>query len=236
MISYAPRRGSLSEGRQNARLVSCAACPSCSIRNNCNQKFIGASHGRDRRPFTLQQKGGVIEKINLGSLIEQAITRVEQNRIGEKPPVFVTLSPALTQVPWRDTALKQFLRFFLYESLLMGDAQKPVEITLRRRALLKDLTAFVGIQPSYWVQLRIAGRGLKISESVVEDLFAEVGYRCEEWIGMDGSNARLGIFGTIDVQSKIVLCLETSRRRLKCDLLLPVHDHQPAPCLVDSAA
>ena len=177
-----------------------------------------------------------MEKINLGSPIEQAITRVEQNRIGEKPPVFVTLSPALTQVPWRDTALKQFLRFFLYESLLMGDAQKPVEITLRRRALLKDLTAFVGIQPSYWVQLRIAGRGLKISESVVEDLFAEVGYRCEEWIGMDGSNARLGIFGTIDVQSKIVLCLETSRRRLKCDLLLPVHDHQPAPCLVDSAA
>ena len=54
-----------------------------------------------------------MEKINLGSVIEQAITRVEQNRIGEKPPVFVTLSPALTQVPWKDTALKQFLRFSL---------------------------------------------------------------------------------------------------------------------------
>ena len=177
-----------------------------------------------------------MDKINLGSVIEQAITRVEQNRIGEKPPVFVTLSPALTQVPWKDTALKQFLRFFLYESLLTGDAQKPIEITLRRRALLKDLTAFVGIQPSYWVQLRIAGQGLKISERLVEDLFAEVGYRCEEWVGMDGSNARLGIFGTIDVQRKIVLCLETSRQRLKCDLLLPVHDHRPVPCLVDSAA
>jgi hypothetical protein len=128
-----------------------------------------------------------MEKINLGSLIEQAITRVTRNRIGEKPPVFVTLSPALTQVPWKDSALKRFLQFFLYESLLTSDADAAIEISLRRRSLLKDLTAFVGIQPSYWVQLRISGRGLKVAERLIEDLFAEVGYRCEEWVGMDGS-------------------------------------------------
>jgi hypothetical protein len=176
-----------------------------------------------------------MERVNLGSVIEQAITRVTRNRIGEKPPVFVTLSPALTQVPWKDAALKQFLQFFLYESLLTSDAHNPVEISLRRRALLKDLTAFVGIHPSYWVQLRIAGRGLKIAERLIEDLFAEVGYRCEEWVGMDDSNARLGIFGTIDAQKKMVFCLESTRQRLKCDLLLPVHDHRPVPCLVDGA-
>jgi hypothetical protein len=177
-----------------------------------------------------------MERVNLGSVIEQAITRVTRNRIGEKPPVFVTLSPALTQVPWKDAALKQFLQFFLYESLLTSDAQNPVEISLRRRALLKDLTAFVGIQPSYWVQLRIAGRGLKIAERLIEDLFAEVGYRCEEWVGMDGSSARLGIFGTIDAEKKMVFCLESMRQRLKCDLLLPVHDQRPIPCLIESAA
>lgn len=177
-----------------------------------------------------------MEKVNLGSVIENAITRVEQNRIGEKPPVFVTLSPALTQVPWKDKSLQRFLQFFLYESLLTSDAQSAVEITLRRRALLKDLTAFVGIQPSYWVQLRIAGRGLKLDERLIEDLFSEVGYRCEEWIGMDASRARLGIFGAIDTQRKIVLCLEAKRQRLKCDLLLPVHDHHPVPCMIDTAA
>jgi hypothetical protein len=177
-----------------------------------------------------------MEKVNLGSLIEQAITRVSKSRIGENPPVFVTLSPALTQVPWKGNALQQFLQFFLYESLLTSDAHSAVEITLRRRASLKDLTAFVGIQPSYWVQLRIAGRGLKIGERLIEDLFAEVGYRCEEWVGMDGSSARLGIFGTIDPQRKMVFCLEISRQRLKCDLLLPVHDHRPVPCMIDNAA
>lgn len=178
-----------------------------------------------------------MEKVNLGSLIEQAITRVTRNRIGEKPPVFVTLSPAHTQVPWKDSALKRFLQFFLYESLLTSDADAAIEISLRRRSLLKDLTAFVGIQPSYWVQLRISGRGLKVAERLIEDLFAEVGYRCEEWVGTDGSSARLGTFGAMDApKMKMVFCLESTRHRLKCDLLLPVDDNRPIPCLVDRAA
>jgi hypothetical protein len=178
-----------------------------------------------------------MERVNLGSVIEQAITRVTRNRIGEKPPVFVTLSPALTQVPWKDTALGRFLQFFLYESLLTSDASAAVEISLRRRSLLKDLTAFVGIQPSYWVQLRVSGRGLRIVENHIEDLFSEVGYRCEEWVGMDGSGARLGIFGAIDAAHvKMVFCLESTRQRLKCDLLLPVNDNRPVPCLAERAA
>jgi hypothetical protein len=177
-----------------------------------------------------------MEQVNLSSVIEQSITRFSRNRTGEKPPVFVTLSPVLPQIPWKDSALRQFLQFFLYESLLTSDANAPVEISLRRRTLLKDLTAFVGIQPSYWVQLRISGRGLRVAEQVVEDHFNEVGYRCEEWVGVDGSEARLGIFGTIDAPShKMVFCLESTRHRRKCDLLLPVNDLSPVPYLVEAA-
>jgi hypothetical protein len=178
-----------------------------------------------------------MDQINLGSVIEQAITKVTRNRIGEKPPVYVTLSPALTQVPWKDSALKKFLQFFLYESLLTSDAHAAIEISLRRRSLLKDLTKFVGVDPSYWVQLRISGRGLKIGESLIEDLFAEVGYRCEEWVGVTGSNARLGIFGAIDTPKvKMVFCLDSTRHRLRCDLLLPVHDYCPVPSFIERAA
>lgn len=178
-----------------------------------------------------------MDQVNLGSIIEQAITKVSRNRIGEQPPVFVTLSPVLTRLPWKDSALQRFLQFFLYESLLTSDASAAVEISLRRRSLLKDLTSFLGIQPSYWVQLRISGRGLKISETLVEDLFAEVGYRCEEWVGMNGSSTRLGIFGAIDApRVKMVVCLESTRARLRCDLLLPVHELRPVSSEIDSAA
>jgi len=125
----------------------------------------------------------------------------------------------------------------LYESLLTSDANAAVEISLRRRSLLKDLTAFLGVQPSYWVQLRISGRGLKIGEQIVEDLFAEVGYRSEEWVGIQGSDARLSIFGTIDSPNlKMVFCFEVTRDRFRCDLLLPVDDGSPAPCLAENAS
>ena len=178
-----------------------------------------------------------MDQVNMGAVIEQAITKVTRNRIGEKPAVFVTLSPALTQVPWKDSALKKFVQFFLYEALLTSDAAAAIEISLRRRALLKDLTKFVGIEPSYWVQLRISGRGLRIAESLVEDLFSEVGYRCEEWVGITGASARLGIFGAIDAPKlKMVLCLESTGTRLRCDLLLPVLDYSPVPSLVECAA
>ena len=100
-----------------------------------------------------------MERIDLGTIIQDSISKFSQNRIGAKPSVFVTLSPALTQVPWKDRTLKEFLRFFLYEALLTSDPDAPVEITLRRRFLLADLKAFVGVQPSYWVQVRISGRG-----------------------------------------------------------------------------
>jgi hypothetical protein len=176
-----------------------------------------------------------MEQVNLGSVIEKSIARFSRNRIGDKPPVFVALTPALTQVPWKDRTLREFLQFFLYESLLTSHPDAAIEISLRRRMLLKDLTAFVGIQPSYWVQVRVSGRGLRVAEPLIEDLFSEVGYRCEEWVGMSGCDARLGIFGTIDApQLKMVFCIESMKHRLRCDLLIPVIDDCPVPYLLES--
>ena len=164
-----------------------------------------------------------MEQVNLGSVIEQAISKFGQNRIGEKPPVLVMISPALTSIPWHDRSLKEFVRMFLYEVLLTNDPDGIIEIALRRKTELKDLNAFIGVHPSCWMQLRVAGRGLKVMENLIEELFAEVAYRCEEWVGVQDSQARLGIFGNKNKPDmKMVFCVELSRNILKCDLLLPV--------------
>lgn len=166
-----------------------------------------------------------MEHVNLGSVIEQVISRFRQNRIGEKPLVFVTVSSPVSHVPWRDRALKEFVRMFLYESLLTNGPDAPIEIALRKQIGLKDLNKFVGVQPSYWVQLRVSGRGLKLMERAIEELFGEVGYRCQEWVGVEDSSTRLGIFGAVDdAELKLVFCLELSRNNLKCDLLIPASD------------
>ncbi|HTN70938.1 MAG TPA: hypothetical protein VMO00_07590 [Methylomirabilota bacterium] len=174
-----------------------------------------------------------MEKIDLGTIVQQAIAKFNQNRIGQKPPVFIMISGSLPHVPWHDRSLKEFARLFLYESLATSDPDAVVEVAVRRKTELKDLNQFVGIHPSYWIQMRVSGRGLRIMERLIEDLFADLGYLCEEWVGAEDSSARLGIFGAADKpEAKMVFCLETSRDILKCDLLLPIYENFPVPCLI----
>lgn len=177
-----------------------------------------------------------MEKIDLATVIQETISTFCRNRTGDKPPIYVTLAPAMTQVPWKNRALRDFVRCFLYEALSTSDPEASIEVVLRRRFSLKDLNAFVGIQPSYWAQLRVSGRGLRILEPVVEELFADLGYRCEEWLGVEQSKARLGIFGAVQSSAhKMVFCLESGRSVLKCDLLLPVTEHSSVLCLTSRA-
>jgi hypothetical protein len=174
-----------------------------------------------------------MESINLGKVIEEAIEKFGRNRIGEKPPVFVTISAALSTVPWPDRRLKEFVRLFLYESFLTSDPDAAIEVTLRRQAHLRDLNDFVGVHPSYWTQLRVSGRGLKVMEPLIEELFSHIGYDCEEWVGVEASNTRLGIFAPVDHPDlKMVFGLEMSRHILKCDLLLPISETYPLSTLL----
>lgn len=174
-------------------------------------------------------------KLDIGTVIHDAISRFSQNRTGAKPPVFVTLAPAMTQVPSKNRTAESFVRRFLYETLLASDPDAPIEVSLRRRPCLNDLNAFIGIKPSYWIQLRVTGRGIRVGENLIDELFGELGFRLEEWVGVEGSDTRLGIFATIDAPKlTMVFCLETVRHKLKCDLLLPINDGTAGPIVVSS--
>jgi hypothetical protein len=171
-----------------------------------------------------------MENVNLESVIQQTIARFKQNRSGEKPLVFVSVSPSIAQIAWSDGSLKEFVRLFVYECLHSSDPDKTIEVLLTRRAEIGDVNDFVGLHPSYWVQLRLSGRGLKYNESMIENIFRGLGYSCEEWVGVDNSEIRLGIFGTkFNPAAKMLLCLNSVRGTLKCDLLLPVSEYAPLP-------
>ena len=174
-----------------------------------------------------------MEKVDLGRVIQQSIARFNQNRRGARPLVFATLSASATGVPWSGGTLQKLISQALYESLFSANPEMAVEISLRRRHGLKDLEAFVRVQPSYWVQLRISGRGLRPDEHLMEDLFAQAGYRCEEWVGTENAEPKLGIFGPARGSgSKLVFCLESRRALLRCDFLLPVTEDAQPDCTV----
>jgi hypothetical protein len=173
-----------------------------------------------------------MENVDLELIIRQTIARFAQRRTGAKPLVFVTISPSIARITWTDAALSTFVRQFLYDALARSDPDNAVEVILRRRATLRDMNDFVRIHPSHWVQLRVSGRGLKRNEQLIEEILAAVGYRVEEWVGVDNSDARLGIFGTKrDNGAKMVFYIESAKRVLKCDLLLPMCEHSPVDTL-----
>lgn len=166
-----------------------------------------------------------VEKLDIASLVQDALGRFSRNRIGAKPPVSLVLSPTGTPVPWRDHTLREFIRYFLYETLVSGDPDAPIEISLRQRLALNDLNSFLRLGPASWTQLRIAGHGLRVDERFVEDLFADCGYRCDEKLGVEGSPASLSIFGAVEAPvRKLVFCLELKKHRTLCDLLIPVEE------------
>jgi hypothetical protein len=107
-----------------------------------------------------------MEGIDLAKTIKEATATFCQNRIGDKPPISVTVPSMITDIPWPDRKLQELVKLFLYETLLTNDPDAEVTVSLRRRSELRDLSEFVGVQPSYWLHLRISGRGVRLSESL----------------------------------------------------------------------
>jgi hypothetical protein len=166
-----------------------------------------------------------MENVDLALIIRETLARFTHQRTRTRPLVFVMISADVSRLAWADGTLAEFVRQFLYEALLSSNPDAAVEVLLRRRTELRDMNDFVGIHPSYWAQLRVSGWGLKRSERRIEDIFSTVGYRLEEWVGGDNSDTRLGIFGSKkQTDAKMVLCLESTSRAVKCDLLLPIFE------------
>jgi hypothetical protein len=176
-----------------------------------------------------------MERIDLAKTIKEATATFCQNRIGDKPTIWLTVPSFLTDIPWPDRKLQELVKLFLYETLLTNDPDAEVNVSLRRRSELKDLSEFVGVQPSYWLHLRISGRGVRLSESFIDEFFNDVGYQCAEWVGVAESETRLGIFTASDKpDTKIVLCLDDGRFTRKFDLLLPVREPVALSCNINS--
>jgi hypothetical protein len=166
-----------------------------------------------------------MERIDLAKTIKDATATFCQNRIGDKPAISLTVPSILSDIPWPDRKLQELVKLFLYETLLTNDPDAEVAISLRRRSELKDLSEFIGVQPSYWLHLRISGRGVRLSESFIDEFFQDVGYKCSEWVGVAESETRLGIFTAFNMpEIKIVFCLDDGRFTRRFDLLLPIRE------------
>jgi hypothetical protein len=160
---------------------------------------------------------------NLRGLIDDVVCKFRRNRIGPQPKILVKIPTDLPLIFWQDDGLDRFVKTFLYHALLVNNPEMPVQILVHERSRLADLEGFVKVFPLCWIQMRIEGRGPGMIENVVEEILKDHGYRCEEWVGVEGSDSQLAIFSPIDRnEAKLVLCFNIGRSQWKCDFLIPV--------------
>ncbi|HXG49898.1 MAG TPA: hypothetical protein VNN77_00645 [candidate division Zixibacteria bacterium] len=171
-----------------------------------------------------------MDRIDLAELIENVIANFSRGHAGLGPPVFVTIPADLPAVPWRDPCVRQFVKAFLCDVFLTNRCDVPVRVAAYRRSSLTDLEDITGIRPDHWIQLRVSGRGLQIVEKLIEKRFEEMGYRCEEWLVTEHSEAVLGIFrSSTEPAVKMVFGIDPTRTVRKFDLLIPIAESTPLP-------
>lgn len=167
---------------------------------------------------------------NLKGLIDDVICKFRRNRVGPQPKILVKMPPDLPLVFWDDDGLDRFIKTFLYHALLVNNPETPVHILVHERSRLTDLENFVRMSPLCWIQLRIEGHGPGMIESVAEEIFKDHGYRCDEWVGVEGSDSQLAIFSPVEKkEAKLVLCFNVARSLWKCDFLIPVSENLLLP-------
>ena len=62
---------------------------------------------------------------------------------------------------WPDRSLERLVERLTLQASLAVDPGKPVRIAIRQRRKMRDMEKFFEIQPSHWIQLRIARRGTR---------------------------------------------------------------------------
>jgi len=167
---------------------------------------------------------------DLRELIEGAISKFSRNRTGPGPKIMAEIPTELPRIFWQDDALAKFIKCFLYHALVANSPELPIQVSVHARSRLTDLEGFVGVFPLCWIQLRILGHGPSMTDGVVEELFSEFGYRCEEWVGVQDSEAQLAIFSPLEKEGpKMVFCVDGVRTTWKCDLLIPASEQLLLP-------
>ena len=129
----------------------------------------------------------------------------------------------LTRLHCHDRRMERLLCRLARKASLKVHPGKTIRIAVRQRGRMRDLEKFFEIQPAHWIQLRIAWSGPAGFERDARDLMRGLGYRCEEWIGENGSWPQLGAFsfGTKRLL-KFLFWAQRQKDIQKCDLLIPV--------------
>ncbi len=164
-----------------------------------------------------------MREMDLSALMREVVLERNRQSSGAGTSVQLSIPPNLSPFLWRDGSLEKLIETFVKNASSIYYPIGPVRIAVRQKKKLMDLEKFFDIYPSHWIQLRIEGKGLAGFDEGARRIFQDLGYQCEEWIGVEGSERRLASFHFgAEREPKLVFWANSQKYNHKCDLLIPV--------------
>ena len=137
--------------------------------------------------------------------------------------VYLSMPPSLSEFCWRDGSLEALTRKLLEHVLSISHPARSVRVGVHEKKKFSDLEQFFAILPIYWFQLSIECQSASGLEAGAQRVLESLGYRCPEWMGVEGSESQLGAFhlGTKETPA-LILYVQNRGARRNCELLIPV--------------
>jgi len=165
-----------------------------------------------------------MRETNIAALT-QCIVRLSRKSLAKKEAsIQLSLPAAPASFLWHDGSLEALVHRIARKASLEVSPKRTIRIKVCQKTKMRSLENFFQIRPERWVELSISWCGPAAGFEIdIREMIANLGYRCEEWIGANESWPQLGAFsfGTKRLL-KLLFWVQRQKNVQRCDLLIPV--------------
>ena len=171
-----------------------------------------------------------MKEIDLAAVVGRTVHRFNDRKTASDEHAHVSILPNLTKFMWRDSSLEHLMRRFLRYVLCSAKLARPVHVSVYEKMKMEDLEKFLSISRLCWIFLRVFVQGSAGFGIRAKQILRNLGYRCEKWVGVEGSDIQLGTYSLANARDvKLILCVQNRKMSEKCEILVPVTRLSAAP-------
>jgi hypothetical protein len=157
------------------------------------------------------------------AISREIIPKLNKRHSASGPSARLTISSSLSEFDWQSGKLETLIEKLLDHVLKISDPGIRVRIAVHEKKRMVELERFFSIFPCYWFHLSVESQATSGFEEGAKKIFKSFGYRCLEWVGVEGSTSQLGAFHYETRETPaLVLFIQNHGARRNCDLLIPV--------------
>jgi hypothetical protein len=164
-----------------------------------------------------------MKETDLASMVIEIVLNFNEKQPQTAPHAHLSIPSNLRKFLWHDSSLEKLVRRFLMLVFSLNKRARRIEIAVHGKAKMTDLERFLAIAPLHWIQVSASTQGSIEIGDPIRGILQDLGYQCDEWLGLENSEIQLGTYCRDKVpEARLILCLHNSRANQKIEILVPI--------------